>query len=97
MTADLPTYTLITHDNGFSDTYTAANSCTDCCSDAEGLDGCTYAVPGNTLVPGAPPVRIDYIFARGEGFDILESRVVFNQAPWVSDHSGVLSSISLQP
>lgn len=95
--ADLPTYALITDDNRFTDTYTAANSSTGCCSDAEGLDGCTYAVPGNTLVPGAPPVRIDYIFARGEGFDILESRVVFNQAPWVSDHSGVLTRIGLEP
>jgi maltose 6'-phosphate phosphatase len=95
--ADLPTYTLITDDNGFTDTYAEASSCTDCCSDAEGLDGCTYAVPGNTLAAGAPPVRIDYIFARGDGFAIRESRVVFNQAPWVSDHSGVFSSIGLQP
>jgi len=93
--ADLPAYTLITDENGFTDSYAEANSCTGCCSEAEGLDGCTYAVPGNTLVSGAPPVRIDYIFARGD-FSSLESRVVFNEAPWTSDHSGVLTKIELQ-
>jgi maltose 6'-phosphate phosphatase len=94
--ADLPTYELITTDWGFTDTYASANSCSDCCSEAEGLAGCTYAVPGNTLAEGESPVRIDYIFIRGD-VSGLESRVVFNQAPWVSDHSGVLTSIGLQP
>jgi endonuclease/exonuclease/phosphatase family metal-dependent hydrolase len=94
--SDVPAYALITDDNGFTDTYAAANACTDCCSEAEGLEGCTYAVPGNTLVSGAPPVRIDYLFARGD-FSSLESRVVFNEAPWVSDHSGVLTRISVKP
>ncbi len=93
---DLPTYTLITDGNGFTDSYAAANACTDCCSEPEGLAGCTYAVPGNTLVSGAPPVRIDYIFALGD-FSKLESRVVINEAPWVSDHSGVLTRIGLNP
>ena len=96
VSTDLPTYTLITDGNGFTDSYAAANACTDCCSEAEGLAGCTYAVPGNTLVSGAPPVRIDYIFALGD-FSKLESRVVFNEAPWVSDHSGVLTRIGLNP
>jgi maltose 6'-phosphate phosphatase len=94
--SDVPAYDLITDDNGFTDTYAAANACSDCCSAAEGREGCTYAVPGNPLTAGAPPVRIDYIFARGN-FSGLESRVVFNEAPWVSDHSGVLSKIGLQP
>jgi maltose 6'-phosphate phosphatase len=94
--SDVPAYELITDDNGFTDSYSAANACTNCCSEAEGLEGCTYAVPGNTLVSGAPPVRIDYIFVQGD-FASLESRVVFNEAPWVSDHSGVLTRIGLQP
>jgi endonuclease/exonuclease/phosphatase family metal-dependent hydrolase len=53
-------------------------------------------VPGNTLVSGAPPVRIDYIFVQGD-FASLESQVVFNEAPWVSDHSGVITRIAIQP
>jgi maltose 6'-phosphate phosphatase len=93
---DVPTYNLITEDNGFTDTYAAASSCTNCCSEAEGRAGCTYAVQGNPLAEGAPPVRIDYLFARGKFSDIRESLVVFNQAPWVSDHSGLLSRIELQ-
>jgi len=92
---DLPAYSLITEKNGFTDSYAAANTCTDCCSDAEGLAGCSYAVPGNTMAAGEPPVRIDYIFVRGD-FTALESRVVFNAAPWVSDHSGVLTRIGLK-
>ena len=93
---DLPAYDLITEENGFTDTYATANTCTDCCSEAEGRAGCTYAVAGNTLAEGEPPVRIDYLFARGDVFDIRESLVVFNEAPWVSDHSGVLTRIGLR-
>ncbi len=92
---DIPAYDLITGDMSFTDSYTAAKKCASCCSDAEGLAGCTYAVPGNTLAGGEPPVRIDYIFARG-GFSTLDSEVVFNQPTWVSDHSGVLTRIGLQ-
>jgi maltose 6'-phosphate phosphatase len=94
--SDAPTYTLITDENGFTDSYTAANGCSNCCSEAEGFAGCTYAVPGNPLGEGESPVRIDYIFVRGI-FPALESRVVFNETPWVSDHSGVLTSIGLGP
>jgi maltose 6'-phosphate phosphatase len=94
--SDAPTYTLITDENGFTDSYAAANACSNCCSEAEGLSGCTYAVPRNPLAAGEPPVRIDYIFVRGN-FPVLESRVVFNETPWVSDHSGVLTSIGLGP
>ncbi len=57
---------MITDDNGFTDTYAAANSCTDCCSEAEGLDGCTYAVPGNTLVSGTPRTHRLYFCPRRE-------------------------------
>jgi maltose 6'-phosphate phosphatase len=92
--ADLPAYDLITQDRGFTDTYAAAGGCADCCSEAEGLVGCTYAVPGNPLAGGAPSVRIDYIFAQGD-FSGLASTVVFNEEPWVSDHSGVLTEIRL--
>lgn len=94
--ADLPAYRRITDDSGFNDSYAEAHSCSDCCSETEGLAGCTWAVPGNAMAEGAAPVRIDYIFARGDVRD-FESQVVFNEQPWVSDHSGVLTRINLAP
>lgn len=93
--SDAAVYALITEENGFTDTYAAMHACTDCCSAQEGYEGCTYAVEGNPLGGGSPPVRIDYIFARGQDITVLDSSVVFNAVPWVSDHSGVLTRISL--
>ena len=78
---DLPVYELITRHHNFVDTYAAFNNCTDCCSDNEGYDGCTFAVFGNVyatnLFTGQPeePARIDYLFFKDVfafGKDIFE-------------------------
>ncbi len=93
--AEIPVYDLITNE-GFIDSYAVANQCTSCCSEDEGLDGCTFAVSGNPFTGASEdPIRIDYIFARGVmDLDILSSQVVFKEDPnWVSDHSGVLTRI----
>ena len=98
---DLPVYNLITQDKQFTDTFASFNSCTDCCSQGEGFAGCTFAVAGNPFATnpftGQPedPVRIDYIFTKGGSLTIDSSVVVFNSDPWVSDHSGVLTRITL--
>ncbi len=96
---NIPVYSLITG-NGFIDTYASFNGCTVCCT-PDDLSGCSFAVPGNPfafdLITQQPeqPERIDYIFAKGFG-QILGSEVVFKgDSLWVSDHSGVLSKISL--
>ena len=87
-------YQLITQDYEFVDTYSTANGgCTNCCSEGEGYNGCTYAVPGNPFTDQSEPKRIDYIFVKGMETD--SSNVVFNSDPWVSDHSGVLTRINL--
>jgi maltose 6'-phosphate phosphatase len=79
-------------DFGLIDTYAIANGCYPCCSHDEDYLGCTYGVTGNPYAD--EPARIDYIFIKG--LDVLDSDVVFNSDPtWVSDHSGVLSKISL--
>ncbi|OGL43473.1 MAG: hypothetical protein A2161_15830 [Candidatus Schekmanbacteria bacterium RBG_13_48_7] len=98
---ELPVYNLVTTGNGFIDTYAVFNGCFDCCNPPD-ISGCTYAIPGNPfafdLFTGLPgdTVRIDYIFSRDLG-SVLNSVVVFNTAPdWVSDHSGVLTSINLR-
>lgn len=94
-----PTYTLLT-DNGFTDTYAAANDCNICCSESEGYEGCTYALDTNPYLDIIfseqleEPIRIDYIFTKGM-WETIESSVVFDSCPWVSDHSGVLSKIAL--
>ena len=86
-------------DYEFIDTYAIANDCTDCCSDEDGYDGCTYSVLDNPYAFNPltgqieDPKRIDYIFIKG--MNILSSNVVFNSDPWISDHSGVLTRISL--
>lgn len=84
---------------GFTDSYAALHSCTSCCSAAQGLAGCTYAVPGNPYAnqppfSTGPPARIDYIFLNG--LTAGNSTVVFNSGPdWVSDHSGVFTAVHL--
>jgi maltose 6'-phosphate phosphatase len=99
---DLPVYRLITGKNKFIDTYASFNGCTNCCSESEGLAGCTFAVPGDPFAIDPftgqieEPVRIDYIFIRGTSLEIERSDVVFNSNPWVSDHSGVLTRIKLR-
>ncbi len=61
--------------------------------------GGTYAVPGNPyalpLFPGQPIEigRIDYIFTKNAA--AMKSDVIFDDFPWVSDHSGVLTKISI--
>ena len=78
---------------GFDDTYAVANDCESCCSAEEGYQGCTYSVSGNPYT-NDPPVRIDYIFTRD--VQVLESTTLFTSDPdWASDHSGVLSKISI--
>ena len=99
---DLPVYELITENNRFIDTYATLNGCTNCCSESEGLAGCTFAVPGDPFAIDPftgqieEPVRIDYIFIRGTSLEIEKSDVVFNSNPWASDHSGVLTRIKLR-
>jgi maltose 6'-phosphate phosphatase len=65
-------------------------------------EGCTIGVSeivDPLLGPAEPPERIDYIFDRGP-WTIVGSRVVFNplatggQGPSVSDHSGVVTSLT---
>jgi maltose 6'-phosphate phosphatase len=99
------TYNKITN-CGFIDTYATVNGLKFTCCDAiSGGECCTFAVPGNpyaidfqTHFP-KPPQRLDYIFAKWQNLaplDIISSEVVFNKAPnWVSDHSGVLTTIKL--
>lgn len=93
-TEDVQVYSLVTYNMGFTDSYAGAHDCASCCSEAEGLAGCTYAVPGNSLAAGEQPQRIDYIFIMGD-YTSFESQVVLNEAPWVSDHSGVLTRIGM--
>jgi len=96
---DLTSYEFITDDSGFIDTYALFNKCIVCCSTDFGYSGCTYAVSGNPyavpLFPGqlAEIGRIDYIFINGA--ETVSSDVVFNEYPWVSDHSGVLTKVKL--
>ena len=95
---DQPSYDVIIN-NSFVDSYTFINRCIICCSPAFGYSGCTYAVPGNiyatSLFQGQPIdiSRIDYIFTKNA--TVVSSSVVFNDYPWVSDHSGVLTHIKL--
>jgi maltose 6'-phosphate phosphatase len=96
---NVPVYNLVIG-AGFVDTY-ATEGCTVCCTPPSDLSGCTFALPGNpyavdpfTNEPEAP-ARIDYIFTKGFG-PVLESQVVFKgDSLWVSDHSGVLSRVTL--
>jgi endonuclease/exonuclease/phosphatase family metal-dependent hydrolase len=90
-------YDVITNEHGYADTYTPINNCIICCSTDYGYSGCTYAVPGN---PYALPLflgqpidisRIDYIFTKKAS--TISSQVIFNDYPWVSDHSGILTKI----
>ncbi|MBW2093169.1 MAG: endonuclease/exonuclease/phosphatase family protein [Deltaproteobacteria bacterium] len=97
-------YNRIVSEHGFTDTYAQLN-CPDCCSQVDPT-GCTYAVPCN-VVPCNPyavnpftglpeePKRIDYIFVKNVE-ETVSSEVVFNEAPWVSDHSAVLTKVRLQ-
>ncbi len=100
MPDDVPVYNLVTN-GGFVDTYAVHNGCSVCCTPPDDISGCTFAVPGDPyasdLFSNQPelPARIDYIFTKGFG-DVMESEVVFEgDSHWVSDHSGVLSRISL--
>jgi maltose 6'-phosphate phosphatase len=103
VTDNHPVYDLITG-QGFIDSYAETHTdCPDCCLGND-LSGCTFAVPGNpfaldlfTHLPEGPQ-RIDYIFVNG--LDVEDSEVVFNSPTngnWVSDHSGVLSSLKIVP
>ncbi|MEJ5330012.1 MAG: endonuclease/exonuclease/phosphatase family protein [Desulfobaccales bacterium] len=73
---------------GWVDTFAAARP---------GEPGATFRLPGNPFSrrPGLP-VRIDYIFVKGEG-QVLDSRVVLDgqSGPFVSDHAGVLTRLRL--
>ena len=95
-----PVYNLVTG-NGFVDTYAAFNGCSACCTPPGDVSGCTFAVPGDPYASDLithqteSPQRIDYIFVKGFNA-VLGSEVPFKgDSLWVSDHSGVLSRISL--
>jgi len=97
---DQSSYDAIINENEYIDSYTFVNGCIICCSPEFGFSGCTYAVPGNTyataLFPGQPIdiSRVDYIFIKGA--ETISSTIVFNDYPWVSDHSGILTKIELK-
>ena len=104
---DWAVYDLITQDYGFIDTYSLAGECPydltpSCCLDYDD-PGCTFAVSEKNpyaINPftGEPelPERIDYVFIKGRRIETEDNLVVFNTDPdWVSDHSGVLTKISL--
>lgn len=83
---------------GFIDTYAAANCPADpqnCCSPSN-LPGCTFGVPGNPFTTSDAPSRIDFIFVRGRGVRVKQSKVIFNgvDADFVSDHCAVLTEIA---
>jgi endonuclease/exonuclease/phosphatase family metal-dependent hydrolase len=86
-------------DQGFIDSYAAANGFTDprgCCTPGA-TGGCTYGVPGNPFIDATVnPIRIDFIFIRGKGVRVKASKVVFNgtEADFVSDHCAVLTEIT---
>jgi maltose 6'-phosphate phosphatase len=105
---DFPVYQLIIN-NGFTDTYASKHVCPipngypSCCNPADpgNQAGCTFAVDDNPYAfdlfthEMENPERIDYIFVKGvQGIEA--STVVFNEAPFVSDHSGVLSTVRLK-
>jgi endonuclease/exonuclease/phosphatase family metal-dependent hydrolase len=74
-------------EHGFTDSYAILH--------ADG--GATFAVTGNPYVPNdGNPRRIDYIFVKGSA-DVVASEVVFDTTgEFVSDHSGVLSTLVLR-
>ncbi len=96
-----PTYQTILS-SGFIDTYNAINHVGfTCCNPVSAGACCTFGLPGNpyafdpTTGQIETPARLDYIFSRGKGMQILDSQVVFNNGDWVSDHSGLVSQIQL--
>jgi endonuclease/exonuclease/phosphatase family metal-dependent hydrolase len=74
--------------NGFIDSYRKVNS------DA----GSTYGVAGDPYTTPGTPVRIDFIFVKGNGLQIVSSQVVFDgvNGDYVSDHLGVLTEIRVR-
>lgn len=94
-------YDLITQDDGCTDTYTEANGCVECCI-TKTDPGCTYGVDDNPYAVNPftglrePPARIDYVFQKGEQISTRYSTVVFNSAPWVSDHSAVITGVDIR-
>jgi endonuclease/exonuclease/phosphatase family metal-dependent hydrolase len=71
--------------NGFKDSYREVNA------DA----GSTYGVAGDPYATSSKPARIDFIFVKGSGLQIVSSKVVFDgvNGDYVSDHCGVLTEI----
>ncbi len=96
---ELSIYESVTGGYGFIDTYAAYNNCSDCCSTTYGYSGCTFAIPGNSYAINPftgeqeQVTRLDYIFAKG--VEVINSDVVFDDLPWVSDHSGILAEFRL--
>lgn len=98
---DSSLYQLITTSNGFTDTYNFLHQCGSCCT-ATDEAGCTFAVDDNPYAfdlfthQREKPERIDYIYVKGVPTPgTIDSEVVFNHPPFVSDHSGVLSTVRL--
>ncbi len=59
------------------------------------------AFPGNTWSPEfteSHPDRIDYVYVRGEPWQVLDSKVLDqHERGWPSDHAAVLSTLDLKP
>jgi maltose 6'-phosphate phosphatase len=91
---------------GFTDSYLHANvnqclSSSCCIPNTADIAGCTYAVDGDPYAnrppfSTGPTARIDYIFNNNSS--VVGSEVVFPPPPgdFVSDHSAVLSTITLR-
>ncbi len=96
---ELSVYESVTNTYGFTDTYSAYNNCSDCCSPSYGYSGCTFAIPGNPYAINPftdeqeEVTRLDYIFAKG--IEAVKSSVVLDAFPWASDHSGILTEFRL--
>jgi endonuclease/exonuclease/phosphatase family metal-dependent hydrolase len=84
-------------DQGFTDAYAELHDPANpqkCCTIAN-TAGCTFGVPGNPIGSAASPSRIDFLFVKGNGLRVTQSRVIFNgtSEDFVSDHCAVLTEI----
>lgn len=83
---------------GFVDAYAVGRTLTGLCEAPRAAD--EHCTVGVSDLDGNNSRRIDYVFVRGLGGAVRESRVVFNPAiqpgePTVSDHAGVFISVEL--
>jgi maltose 6'-phosphate phosphatase len=82
--------------SGLLDSYVAVDGPGRCAPPGD-VFGCTFARPGNPFAPGETPQRIDYLFfAKWPSFPVQSEVIFVGPFDWVSDHSGVLSTIPLR-